>query len=47
MVSEISTEGTTFRARARRQTILRGVNFGRDSKVRYAPDGHTHRPADF
>jgi hypothetical protein len=46
-VGRIGLRGTTFRDATGRHVILRGVNFGGDCKVPFAPDGHTWRPTDF
>ncbi len=43
----ISIDGSRFRDRHGRHTILRGANLGGDCKVPFAPDGHSYMPTDF
>lgn len=47
MTGKIHIRGTTFRDTAQRHVILRGVNFGGDTKVPFIPDGRTHISTDF
>ena len=47
MTDRLTIDGTAFRDAARRQVILRGVNFGGDTKVPFTPNGQTHLPTDF
>lgn len=47
MAGKLTIDGTVFRDADNRQIILRGLNFGGDTKLPFTPDGRTHLPTDF
>lgn len=47
MAGKLTIDGTVFRDADNRQVILRGLNFGGDTKLPFTPDGRTHLPTDF
>lgn len=47
MPGPLTIDGNAFRDAAGRHILLRGLNFGGDTKLPSSPDGRTHLPTDF